>query len=76
MSKIGLIDFILRLPFPKAIIWKLYRALIDFRFRRFLHMRLGVYSRSTAPDPTPPKELVLEIGAATRDSFEKMFERS
>ena len=66
---------ILLRPIPKFLLWKLYRPFIDFRFRSFLRKRLGAYVRSAKPAPTPPKELVLEIGAAHRENFEKMFKR-
>ena len=66
---------VLQLRFPKFIIWKLYRPLINLRFRRFLKKRLGPYCRPVEPAPTPPRELVLKTCAATRESFEMMFKR-
>jgi SAM-dependent methyltransferase len=62
-------------PVPKALLWKLFRPITDFRFRRYLRTRLGGYIRPHEPAPTPPKELVLETSAANRESFERMFKR-
>jgi SAM-dependent methyltransferase len=62
-------------PIPKFLVWKLYRPLVNLRFRRYLRKRLGVYVRSVESAPTPPRELVLEFGAGSRESFERMFKK-
>lgn len=75
MPNVSVAHRILQLPFPKVIIWKLYRPYVDFMFRRELKARLGPYFVSTLGVPTPPKELVLETGAVNREHFENMFRR-
>ena len=64
---------ILGLPFPKKILWQPYYALVSRRFETHLKQRLGPYYAKVADAPTPPKDLIVQVGAVSQRQLDEMF---
>jgi len=64
---------VLALPFPKRFIWTPYYWLVSRRYRSYLGKRLGPYFQPVQDAPTPPKDLVVQVGAVSQAQLDQMF---